>query len=245
MSLFTDLNDRYLELHTQREDAFWASLEGTHEDFIRERCGSKTLQTLRRKRRKLAAGGEVTFVVPTDRQSRSDVLDALFVQKSAQYRRTGATDVLALPGRAEFYRALALDGEDAGMSHLSALKVGDEIVAAHWGLSDAGRFHYLLASYAEGGVARHSPGEHLLVELLAWCFDRGFSAFDFTNGTFGYKDRWSQHRLRLFGVLAPRTWRGALTRQARIGSRKAKTAARNSPVLWKAVATARERGWLR
>ena len=223
------------------EDAYYAELSGDSDEFMRERCGAKTLQVLRRKRRKLEDAGELRFFIPESEADARAVLDALFVQKSAQYRATGAADILEKPGRRDFYTALALRGLNGGRSHLCSLKVGGKILAAHWGMIDGDRFYYLLPSHTSGELRKFSPGEILLVKLFEWCTERHISDFDFTIGDEAYKLRWSQYRLNLFSLALTSTIRGNCFKRISVLVRRTKLAVRHSALLWRVIGWARAR----
>ncbi len=229
------------------ENAHVADLPDDLDRFLRDRCGSKTLQTIRRRRRKLEkAVGELSLVVAETESQVDAFLTPLFTQKSAQYRETGAADLTADPDRRAFYRDLALAGIRGGNGHLSALCAGETVLAAHLGLVEAGAFIYLLPSYTrDAELRRSSPGEALLMELFGWCIDRGIGVFDFTYGDQAYKARWANRVQPLASFTHAATPLGGAYLSARRLSRQAKTLARANPHVWRAVTAARASGWLR
>ena len=87
------------------------------------------------------------------------------------------------------YRAVTSELFERGVVHLSALEVGDDILATHWGLMFGDRFYSIMLAFAEHPLARYSPGRLLIEHLVEWCFARGLRAFDLGVGDM----EWKQH----------------------------------------------------
>jgi CelD/BcsL family acetyltransferase involved in cellulose biosynthesis len=98
----------------------------------------------------------------------------------------------------------------SGRVHISALLVGDQIVAAHWGLVCRDRFYYLMPSYEGGEWMKFSPGRLLMEELIEWCFSQGIAEFDLGVGDEPYKAKLVDTVVPLSRVRIPMTYRGRL-----------------------------------
>lgn len=88
-----------------------------------------------------------------------------------------------------FYDGLVRDGLRDGTAVLTALTIGDEVVAALLGITD-GR-HYAMTRLATPD-ARHknfSPGRMIIERTMKMLHEEGFRAFDFTIGDYSYKRR--------------------------------------------------------
>ena len=106
---------------------------------------------------------------------------------------------------------------------MSALLVGDQVVAAIWGLGFRKRCYSLLQGYEVGEWSRLSPGRLLMEDLVEWCIDRrADDVFDLTVGDEDYKRFWADHSLALYDVVAARSLRGQAFLAAREVRRRLK-----------------------
>ena len=159
----------------------------------------------RRKRRQLAQLGPLEFRnPPASSPEAAAILAVLARQKSRRWLETVRWDMFAKPGYLAFYERLSSAGLDSAEVHVSALAVGDTVIAAHWGVVFRGRFYFLLIGREAGAWDRYSPGRLLIEELIGWCArEGGIGVFDLTAGEEGYKREWTDHSLPLFEYLAP------------------------------------------
>jgi CelD/BcsL family acetyltransferase involved in cellulose biosynthesis len=77
-------------------------------------------------------------------------------------------------------------------SHLSCLKINEQIIAAHFGLIFNNTFTFCVPSY-DSRFAKYSPGRLLIYFLIKHCFDSRISYFDFGPGEETYKYEWSNN----------------------------------------------------
>jgi len=189
--------------HTENGHAL--SLPGTADGF-------RASPNNRRKRRQLAKLGAVEFrSPPPDSPEAAAILPVLAAQKSRRWIETVNWDMFAKPGYRAFYDVLSGAALQSGEVHVSALTVGETIVAAHWGIVFRGRYYFLLVGRQDGEWGRYSPGRLLIEDLIGWCLARGgVGVFDLTAGEEGYKREWTDHSLPLFEYLAPRSAAGML-----------------------------------
>ncbi|MGO4524163.1 GNAT family N-acetyltransferase [Microvirga sp. 2MCAF35] len=159
--------------------------------------GSRMNGELRRTRRKLEAMGAVELRVASDPESAAALLKTTVEYKSAWCRATGAHDLIGEPAYAEFYDAFARQ-QVGSIAHTSALMVGDRMIAGNFGLVWRGRFYGLIQSSDFENYRVHSPGNHLLVEIIRWCCDNGIALFDFSIGSESYKGRWADGEEQLY-----------------------------------------------
>ncbi|HET7717480.1 MAG TPA: GNAT family N-acetyltransferase, partial [Bauldia sp.] len=177
----------------------WTSFEATR--LPRRR-------TLRRYRRRLAAIGPVRFEIPESPERREKVLAAMVRQKERRFAETGATGFRS-PGKMEFFleagRRLA-----EGPVHLSALVVGDEIVATHLGYVYDRRFYQIMPTYEGGPWQALSVGRLLHEDLIEWSFRNGIGIFDFGIGDEAYKLEYCDEMLPLHRIVMPLTAAGRI-----------------------------------
>ena len=133
-----------------------------------------------RKRRKLEREcGDVRF----DFDCRdAAVLDQLLAWKSAQYRRTGLTDVFSFDWTVRLLHQIWQQTEPAFAGVLSAVFVGDQLVAAHFGMRSHGVLHYWFPAY-DLEFSRFSPGSILLMEIAQASEAFGVNHIDLGRGS--------------------------------------------------------------
>jgi CelD/BcsL family acetyltransferase involved in cellulose biosynthesis len=98
-----------------------------------------------------------------------------------------------------FYRQLAEHNADAGWLRFTRVDWDDMPIAYHFGMSFRGSFLWYKPSF-ELSLARRSPGEVLLRQLLIAAYDEGAHTFDFGIGDEAFKHRFATSFPRV------RTW---------------------------------------
>lgn len=199
------------------------SLEGTWESFSANRLPRRR-HTLR-KRRRLAELGELRFTIATTTAERTRLFDATIRQKSRQLAELRGDSVWE-PGFREYYSALAADPR--GPVHLSAMQVGDHIIATHLGLLAQNRFYFLVPAYEGGEWSHFSAGRILIEELFEWCFANKVDVFDFGIGDEPYKLEYRDRDLPLFRAVIPVTVAGRAIAAAAIARRQFRSALRTA-----------------
>jgi CelD/BcsL family acetyltransferase involved in cellulose biosynthesis len=82
------------------------------------------------------------------------------------------------------------------------------VLATALGLHHLGVYYLLLPAFANGSMARHSPGNLLLFLQMQDLRADGGHAYDFTIGDEAYKARFGAARSPLLCAYLPRTLRG-------------------------------------
>jgi CelD/BcsL family acetyltransferase involved in cellulose biosynthesis len=170
--------------------ADWRSADvGSHVIDLREGAllGSKKLRdsSMRQRRRLEDDHGPVDVAFDTKDH---DVLRLCLDWKSAQYRRTGQSDLFAQPWARQLITSLAdMRGWDfAGVT--SVLWAGGRPIAAHFGLRSGRGFHYWFPAY-DIEFRRYSPGLLLLLEMAQRAKESGLYTIDLGRGDEEYKRR--------------------------------------------------------
>ncbi|HUD53186.1 GNAT family N-acetyltransferase [Parvibaculum sp.] len=215
--------------------AHMTQLLPTWDAYYGEKRSSGSKKRDRQKRRKLEEAGAVELVTPESREEIVRTVDELIAQKAATFARMGVANPFEKPGVRDFYMELATDAAARGLVHVCRLEVGGKIAAANWGVSFGGRYHYVLASYAEQEeFARRGPGMIQLMELMRHATETGHTEFDFTIGDEAYKADWCEVETRLYDHVEAVTVRGWLSLLPAIAFRRAKRFIKQTPVLWDA-----------
>jgi CelD/BcsL family acetyltransferase involved in cellulose biosynthesis len=187
--------------------AHMAVLGTSFEDFKRRRSAKIFLDSKRQWRR-LSEIAPTRLEIAATPSAIAEMLDALARQKRRRWRETGARDLFGISGYLAFYQMLANRFVAPGLIHLSALRVGDTIVATHLGAVFRSRFYYLMPGFESGDWVRFSVGRLLMQSLLEWGISAGLSEFDLTVGDEIYKDKWADQSVPLYNCMRGLTVRG-------------------------------------
>ena len=120
----------------------------------------------------------------------------------------GLNFVLNNETSAAFYRNLVRDGIDSGYAVVSALSVGDEVVATLLGIRSGARYVMVRISNAGEKWSNCSPGRLLIERTMAALHSDGVRAFDFSIGNYAYKRRFGVAEMPLVDITASLSWRG-------------------------------------
>lgn len=196
------------------------------EAFLRAR-GKHFRKEVNRSFRVLEREGAWTFLAPDDPMEARRLLDVLDAQQAQRMEGTDKTYILGEAPVVAHYRDALAQGLAAGTARIFALAVGDQIIAAVFGLIDRDRF--LLLRIANAGEAwKHcSPGRLIVAEVIRWMMARGFTALDMTIGDYPFKRQFDPVAMPLVDLTLPLGWRGWLA----TATARAKAHARRSPLL--------------
>lgn len=177
-------------------------------DAYRRTLRSGFVADTRRKRRRLSELGSLRHLVATSSEEAEATLDAMIERKTRRFAETQAPNCFAHPEYRAFYAALCHADLGEARTHASRLMVGDETVAAHWGLTHRGRFYYLMIGWSGGEWARYSVGRVMIEELADSAIAEGHAVLDLTVGDEAYKNDWANEHLTLFRVEEARSVKG-------------------------------------
>ena len=130
-------------------------------------------------------------------------LERFFAQHVERCTATPYASLFENERHRAFYRRLATDNADAGWLRFTRVNWNGAPIAYHFGMSFRGTFLWYKPSF-ELSLARRSPGEVLLRQLLTAAYDEGTHTFDFGIGDEAFKHRFATAYPRV------RTWTLAL-----------------------------------
>jgi CelD/BcsL family acetyltransferase involved in cellulose biosynthesis len=178
--------------HHRRHRSPVVDLRGGYRQFLEE-VGAHSrdlLAQVGRRRRKLER--EVGPVVCEWRSARpGDDMVQLQRWKSEQYARTGVWDRFAHPWIADALNALAGTESASCTGVLTALRAGDRLAAAHFGLLGRDRLSWWFPAY-DPDLGRYSPGLILLLDLIGQAAEHGVGMVDLGRGEHDYKLRFTR-----------------------------------------------------
>lgn len=160
-----------------------------YEDYCEQvrASGSKQIVKVGTLRRKLERElGEPRFVM--DVAGDDGLLERLMAIKSAQYRESQIVDAFAYPWTRSLLRLIngVREGDFAGV--LSALYLGDDPIAIHFGMRSRDVLHYWFPVYS-AEHSRFSPGLILLLKMAEHANASGIRHIELGKGESLYKQR--------------------------------------------------------
>jgi CelD/BcsL family acetyltransferase involved in cellulose biosynthesis len=161
-------------------------------------------KSLVRHERNLRRDGRLDVIHLRDGESIAPHLDAFFEQHVARWAVTPYPSLFLDPQQRAFYRRLAGVGGPAGWLRFTRLDWDGRPVAFHFGFCHHGRYLWYKPSFAID-LARRSPGEVLLRQLLLAAVAEGARTFDFGLGDEAFKQRFADRvaRVRTWGLYPP------------------------------------------
>jgi CelD/BcsL family acetyltransferase involved in cellulose biosynthesis len=176
-----------------------------HDDFAKHvatELTRKVRSELRRKAAKFTQAGARMLRADTP-QDVDRFLDAFLAQKAKRLAAQGLDDPFASPGIKSFFRDAALKGlSGAEGVELHALEGADgHLLAVRGGARHEDQYALMVQSFdPDDPLAKYSPSEFLIAEVLADACRRGFTLFDFGVGANRFKKVWSNGAVELFNV---------------------------------------------
>lgn len=161
-------------------------------EALHGRLSSKFRANLRRRRKRLAEGGAISF----RRTERADPawLERFYRLEASGWKGRRGTAIAADPRTRAFYDRIAAHAEAEGMLAFYSLERDGEPVAMHFGLVHGGRYFLPKPAYDEA-FASCSPGQLLMEDVLTDCIDRGLEVFDFLGPCMDWKLDWTDRVL--------------------------------------------------
>ncbi len=148
------------------------------------------------------------FKIVTDKDEALRILSTMEIQQGTRIRQLGLNFILNDETCAAFYRNLVGGGVDSGYVVVSALTVGEEVVAALLGIR-AGS-HYLMMRISNAGEkwSNCSPGRLIIERTMAALHKDGVRKYDYSIGNYAYKRRFGVAHMPLVDVSAALSCRG-------------------------------------
>jgi CelD/BcsL family acetyltransferase involved in cellulose biosynthesis len=126
-------------------------------------------------------------------------LEELFAQHMARWQGTPHPSLFHQPAQREFYRRVAALAGDTGWLRFTRLIWQGRTIACHFGFNYRGSYLWYKPAF-DIDLARRSPGEALLRQLLLAAIEEGAHTFDFGLGDELFKRRFATQ------VATVRTW---------------------------------------
>jgi CelD/BcsL family acetyltransferase involved in cellulose biosynthesis len=148
------------------------------------------------------------FRIVTDSEEASRVMAAMEAQQGARMQALGLSYSLSDQAYAAFYRDLVATNLGSGYAVLTALTVGEEVVATLLGIRNGPRYVMVRFSNAGEKWANCSPGLLVIERTMAALHADGVCSFDFGTGNYAYKRKFGVTQLPLLNITSALSWRG-------------------------------------
>lgn len=232
--------DQLLAAQPQFQACHWSQRRSLHVDVVEQfgrswsTCGCKSRrirETLRKTRKVERERGPIRFV-PHETDQRA--FHALLRWKSDQYHRTGVMDIFSLRWPIELLERLNQEQSVELCGQLSALYVGERLVAVHQGLRSNQVLHSWFPAY-DPSLKEISPGMMLFVKLAREAESLGVKRIDLGAGESVFKQCLASAAT---AVASGAVTRFAIHRGLQRGWSRTKSWLRTSPFQrpWRAVA---------
>ena len=210
-------------------------LDGDFQTWFAAHFSGPSRKKLRKKAQRLTQFGAISHRIAQNPREVEAILDAFFAHKRSRARTSGRPDPYGDGIGAAFLRAASgLDGADiVSTLEIHALFAGDRIVGTFGGLRHRERLSGLFLSFDDAtDVARTSPGELLVAELVRDGFDRGLRVLDLGVGEARYKSEFCETPEPLCDLVLGVSVRGRTSAFALRGALAVKRAIKQSPRLF-------------
>ena len=187
--------------------AYQTVLPREAEAFIIERNSADARKKLRKKRQALAKLGPVAAMRPSTPEDVERTLLAFFDQKRRRFAVQGVANPFTDAPTQAFLRSacMSVDGEPPAIE-LQALSCGERIVAVFGLATGFSRASGMFTSFEdEPAIARCSPGDILLHDMIRDLIARGFARFDLGVGEARYKNAFCHDEVPLVDAYVPLT----------------------------------------
>lgn len=189
--------------------AFGTSLQEQAEDFFARKLSKETRKKLRKKENRLAEMGPVTHMVAATPAEQRSILDRFFEQRLERFRTQGIASDFDDPQMRTFIETAGRVGPHGTGIELHALIADERIVAVYGGAAHGGQWSGMFNSFdSDVEIAKSSPGDLLLMKVIAMQCAAGLRSFDLGIGEARYKATLCEEAIPLFDTLVPVTFRG-------------------------------------
>jgi CelD/BcsL family acetyltransferase involved in cellulose biosynthesis len=186
------------------------NLVTTGEDFDawRHSLGRNARKGFLKSWRVFSRDPQAQFSIITDPEQASRVMAAMEMQQGARMQALGLSYSLNDQAYAAFYRDLVAANLRSGYAVLTALMVGEEVVATLLGVRNGSRYVMVRFSNAGEKWANCSPGLLVIERTMAALHADGVRSFDFGTGNYAYKRKFGVTQLPLLNITKALSWRG-------------------------------------
>ena len=204
--------------------AYGNTLANSGEDFLANNLSKERRKKLRHKASRLKSMGDVEMVRAGNGEQARVIITACIAQKEKRFEFS--------PKRSEMLIQFLERGFDQGAVEVYALYLNQRIIATYIGGAHNGHFSIMMNSFEQDEqVAKSSPGELLLKELVQHLCSLNLTSFDLGIGEASYKQIYCKQTIPLFDVAMPLNAKGHAFGAAFMKGLKLKHHIKSNPTL--------------
>lgn len=167
----------------------YVPLSGTY-SALQGRLSPSFKANLRRRSKKLRERGHVTLERVAGGPELAERLQEGYALEASGWKGKAGTAIAQRPATLGFYSDLAHEAAHNGDLSLYFLRLDNELVAFHYGLTHNHTYYLLKTAYNEA-YKEFRAGQLLMHEVLQDCISRGLSEFDFLGPDMPWKREWA------------------------------------------------------
>jgi CelD/BcsL family acetyltransferase involved in cellulose biosynthesis len=167
----------------------YVRLEGSFDDYERT-LPQRRRSELRRRRRRLAERGALTFEVQTGGERLEQLLAEGFAVEGSGWKTEQGTAIVSRPETEEFYRRVAAWAAPRGSLRLAFLRLDGRAIAFHFTIEEGGSAYQLKGGY-DPEFRELAPGQLLVQDMIRWAFARGLHTYEFLGADEAFKLDWT------------------------------------------------------
>jgi CelD/BcsL family acetyltransferase involved in cellulose biosynthesis len=186
--------------------AYATDLAADAAGFLARKLSKDSRKKLRKKEARLAEHGTLDLITGDTPEAARKILDAFFVDKIRRCREKAISADFDSAATRTFFDRLSRQktATDQPWLELYGLTLNDRVIATYAGAAHRGRFSAMVNSFdTDATIAKSSPGDLLLMKLIAAQCDNGHASFDLGIGEARYKMTYCDTTVPLFDALMP------------------------------------------
>ncbi len=212
--------------------AFGMTLSASADELFNRKLSKANRKKLRKKEHRLAEMGAVIYRSPVEARDRAMILDAFGAQKVARLQEDGIVSEFGDPLMRRFIETANIGAPHGIGIELHALCVAERVVAVYGGAAWNGHWSGMFNSYdADPDIARSSPGELLLMKVIATQCAAGRGGLDLGIGEARYKAVMCDEEIALVDTFLAMTTTGAALAVLVAAAARGKRLIKQNPVL--------------
>jgi len=217
--------------------AYATRLGTSAESFLAAKLSKNARRRLRKKEARLAEMGPLALAASDSPGLRFKILDAFFSEKIARCEEQAIDADFSNPSVRDFFERLTRPTTTASSwLELYALMLGDRVIATYAGAAHRGQFSAMVNSFdTDPEIAKSSPGDLLLMKLIASQCEKGIAKFDLGIGEARYKKTYCEEAIPLFDVVIGLDASGQVYSALSSLSSRLKSTTKRSPHLFAAL----------
>jgi CelD/BcsL family acetyltransferase involved in cellulose biosynthesis len=190
----------YSVLTVQAHKSPFIEIDGSWEQFC-AKTDKRLLQNIRRRRRRLAELGELSFEIYDGSNDLEALLDEGFRIEASGWKGERGTAIAKEPNLERFYRNIARWSASAGSLRLAFLKVDDKAIAFAYNIEEGNRLFSFKIGH-DPVYSKYGPGNLVCYELIERAFKSELRGFEFLGNNDSYKAKWTKSTRDLHTVHA-------------------------------------------